>query len=290
MQMRSAFALARQSIALDGHLIARTDMSIRDRIRFVGTKYRVLAHHAVKPFKLGEDAVVIGGQRIHYDTRFGIASYQGIMTRTQHLLDVAGIHSVDVVVDVGANVGFFSMMASRRFADPRILAIEPVPVTFRCLQQNLKLSPAAVAVNCAVSDVAGQLGMVVDDQNSAISEVSDEGNTVVDAKTLDQIVEEHNIDHIDLLKVDTESFEAHVLRGARQTLARTDHLLMEVTVVGNEHYTVPSLLALLESDTYSFQLVAMRNFSNKGEGAVRIMDCLFTNVKGLAAGAGADQR
>ena len=279
MGMKSAVALARQSLVLDCRLMARADMSMGERVRFVGTKYRVLTRHAVKPFNLGQDAVVINGQEIHYDTGFGIAGYQAILTRTQHLLDVGGIYSADVVVDVGANVGYFSLMASRRFSDPIILAIEPAPVTFRCLQRNLECLPAAIAANYAVSDAAGRLRMAIDNRNSAISTVSEKGNTMVEAKPLDQIVDEHDIDHIDLLKIDTESFEGHVLRGARRTLARTDHVLMEVTVNGNERYTVPSLLAMLISDAYSFQLVAIRNSSDKGEGAVAFIDCLFTNIK-----------
>lgn len=202
-----------------------------------------------------------------------------MLTRTQHLLDVGGVSTADVVVDVGANVGFFSMMASHRFAGPEILAVEPVPVTFQCLERNLRQLPRATAVNCAASDRTEKLKMMVDDDNSAVSTVAEGGNTTVTARPLDDILLEHNIRHIDLLNIDTESFEAQVLRGAQQALSCTDHLLMEVTIAGNDRYTVPSLLSLLEADDRSFQLVAMRNFSDKGEGAVPLLDCLFTRVK-----------
>lgn len=284
MDLQAALSLARQSTTLDRRLMTRTDMPLRERAEFLVAKYRLLGRHARRPFALGEDAVTLRGQQIYYDTRFGLAAYQGILTRTQHLLDIGGVRTADVVVDVGANVGFFSMMANRRFAQPEIMAIEPGPLTFRCLERNLRPLPRATALNLAVSDRAGDLLLSVDPQNSAISTVSDHGNTRVMAKTMDDILDEHGVGRVDLLKIDTESFEAHVLRGARRTLERTRHVLMEVTVEGNERYTVPSLLSLLQGDAYSFQLVAMRNFSDRGEGAVPILDCLFTHTGGARRG------
>jgi len=45
----------------------------------------------------------------------------------------------------------------------------------------------------------------------------------------------------------------------------------------NHNYTISSLLKLLSTDKYDFQLVGFRNYTDKGEGKMPIMDALFVN-------------
>jgi hypothetical protein len=99
--------------------------------------------------------------------------------------------------------------------------------------------------------------------------------------TLDAFAERRGLGTIDLLKIDTETFEAHVLRGARRTLARTRHLFLEITLEDNPNYTAASLLGLLVGEGYDFQLVGFRNFADAGEGVMPVMDSLFVNTKML---------
>ena len=53
---------------------------------------------------------------------------------------------------------------------------------------------------------------------------------------------------------------------------------MEVTVENNKNYTISSLFKLLSSDNFDFQILGYRNFSNKGEGSLSIMDVILENV------------
>jgi hypothetical protein len=76
-----------------------------------------------------------------------------------------------------------------------------------------------------------------------------------------------------------ETFEARVLRGAQDLLSRTRFLLMEVTLVENDRYTVSSLFSLLSGAAFDFQLVALRNFSGEAEGEVPFLDCVFENLR-----------
>ena len=80
--------------------------------------------------------------------------------------------------------------------------------------------------------------------------------------TLDDFATQQGIGDVDLLKVDTESFEAHqYLRGARSVLARTKYLLIEITFEGNQNYTISSLMSLLQSDGYDLRLsVSLKSY------------------------------
>jgi FkbM family methyltransferase len=65
----------------------------------------------------------------------------------------------DTFIDVGANIGYYSLLASRRVGPRgRVVAIEPSPALFRALQQNLARNRArnVRAVNVAVSDCRGR--------------------------------------------------------------------------------------------------------------------------------------
>jgi len=191
------------------------------RLSFLGKKYALIVRHRIRPFSLGHDSVTVSGERIFYDSPFGIAGYQRVLTTTQHLLDIAGIRSANVVVDVGANVGFFSLMAGKRFPGARIVAIEPVPQIFDCLAHNLGDRPNTVLLNVAVSDSAEAVQMSFSPMNSAVSKVTSSGEVSAEARTLDDVAQEYGLETVDLLKVDTETFEAHVLRGARRVLEST---------------------------------------------------------------------
>ena len=60
-------------------------------------------------------------------------------------------------IDVGANVGFYSVLVGRENPACRVLSFEPVPANIAALRRNLKLNNVAAEVHdVAVSDVAGR--------------------------------------------------------------------------------------------------------------------------------------
>ena len=109
----------------------------------------------------------------------------------------------------------------------------------------------------------------------------DEGTSIfsVTTKTLDNFCRENQIELIDYLKIDTETFEAHVLRGARETLSKTRYLHLEITLEGNENYTFSQINALLYSQDYSFQLIYFRNYADRSDGPIPVGDFMYQNLR-----------
>jgi FkbM family methyltransferase len=281
----SALWLARQSLALDRQTLRITPWPLSKRYGFIIKKYALLGQLLIgqllwRPFRLGKSNTKWAGERIYYDSRFGLAGYQRMLTTPVNLFRVAGVKDFGTVIDCGANVGFFSKMILQLAPHAHIYAIEPVPTTFECLQRNMASSPKVQVFQTAITDHTGTVRMAFDTNNSAISRITDEadeGNVEAQAMTLDDFATQQGIGDVDLLKIDTETYEAHVLRGARAALARTKHLLIEITIEENQNYTISSLMSLLQGDGYDFQLVAFRNFADVGEGKIPIMDCLLVN-------------
>ncbi|MEO1189750.1 MAG: FkbM family methyltransferase, partial [Pseudomonadota bacterium] len=76
----------------------------------------------------------------------------------------------DVVVDIGANIGMFSMFVAQHCKGARIFACEPSPAAFDVLQRNLSLHAAqAKALNCGVADEDREADFVFYPKSSVFS-------------------------------------------------------------------------------------------------------------------------
>ena len=129
-------------------------------------------------------------------------------------------------VDVGANIGLFAIPMARRVgAAGRVVAIEASPRIFPYLAHNVAAnqSPNVRLWNVAASDAqvpalafyeapATHFGM------GSIGPQFDAAPVSVPATTLDYVLAEENIAHVDVLKVDVEGYESAVFRGAARLL------------------------------------------------------------------------
>ena len=278
------------SLALDFGFLSVSDWCLKRKLYFIGKKYWeiLLLQTKVKPFKLGQSFIPFLGRHIYYDSPFGLAGYESMIARHQKMIKEVVIGPLRNVVDVGANVGFFSLMMRDLFPSIRVFAIEPVPNIFRCLSKNLSSFDARVSC-LAFSNKVGRESMKFNELESSRSQIISESCTKnVDARgividvpttTLDKFCLENAIEYIDFLKIDTEGFESHVLKGAQNTLSRTHYLHIEINVEGNENYTFSEINSLLFSENFNFQLLYFRNYTDKGFGLLPVGDFLFKNVK-----------
>lgn len=118
-----------------------------------------------------------------------------------------------VFVDIGANIGLYSLILSRKLPNLRVLSIEPHPGISKQLEYNLELNPDLnISVHkLAVSDHAGMVRMQTDLENLGSSRVEDSGDIEVECTTLNSIVEKLCPSGMDALKIDVEGCEDKVL-------------------------------------------------------------------------------
>ena len=122
----------------------------------------------------------------------------------------------DLFLDIGANVGVYSLLASG-IKQAQTIAIEPVPTTFNFLQKNIvlnQLNKTITSLNIGLADKNGNLYFTSDgDTNNHVTDTKTDKSIEVDVKTLDTITE--NILTVDtIIKMDVEGFEIKVLEGA----------------------------------------------------------------------------
>jgi FkbM family methyltransferase len=142
----------------------------------------------------------------------------------------------DVCVDVGAHVGYYTLLASRLVGSGgHVYAFEPVPACNRALRHNLELNGRA---NVTVFDVAAgareatEVLLVAPGANPETSSVSQRvledphggeasqfTRTDVRTRAVDAVLPRARFTRVRVLKVDVEGFEVEVLRGVEGILS-----------------------------------------------------------------------
>ncbi len=135
----------------------------------------------------------------------------------------------DVFVDVGANIGYDTLLASSRVgATGKVVSIEASPRTFALLQRNLaaNLTSSNVrAVNAAVSDRPGTLDLYEINEGNigAATTLASRGGTLmasVEALPLAEILKPDELARLRLIKMDVEGAEPPILRHLLEQLSR----------------------------------------------------------------------
>jgi FkbM family methyltransferase len=148
----------------------------------------------------------------------------------------------EVILDIGANIGVYSLAA--RLANPRarVVAFEPNPVNVRELSRNLALNGIndvevrPVALGAARAELP--FFVPVDNRTSDVSNVGNPEfirlvypdlalkDIKVPVETLDDVVRDMAIAQVQLIKMDVEMYEYQVVQGAQQLLASQRPLVM----------------------------------------------------------------
>ena len=135
-----------------------------------------------------------------------------------------------IIIDIGANVGNYTINVNNINNNTEIHAIEPMPATYKKLCENLDGIQGVKTYNIAIGKQSEKLTIYdYDDQNSehaslykeVITELHESKNISeyrVDVISLDEFCKMNNIENIDILKIDTEGYEYNILSGARKML------------------------------------------------------------------------
>ncbi|MDG6905004.1 MAG: FkbM family methyltransferase [Nitrososphaerota archaeon] len=143
------------------------------------------------------------------------------------------IGSKDIVVDLGANVGIFSILAGMKARDGRVIALEPEDQSFKFLCDNLNANNLfnVEPHQLAISGSDGITNLYVNNPgNSAIFSYNDRDSArVLKVRTISMktLLSEFQLDHISLLKIDVEGAEFKIFE-EDDWLERVNKVAMEV--------------------------------------------------------------
>ena len=184
-------------------------------------------------------------------------------------------------VDVGAHVGLVSFAVARARPGATVVAFEPSPANAAAWRANRAFNGAAGAelVARAAADATG-VRAFSENADSAAGRLSAAGGTMVHVTTLDAELAARDIDHVDVLKIDTEGAERAVLDGAAGLLGR-GAVATIVCELNTEHLQRGGLSAddltawIVDQGFRRVALPAPRNRLWRGRPAPPVVDAAF---------------
>lgn len=148
----------------------------------------------------------------------------GIYDASLSLAMLTAIEPTSRMLNIGANIGYFSMLAARASAK-RIYAIEPAKKNFEILQKNMSSFPAVTCIRSAIGDRTGHITLWHDERLPGSHSLSDANTTQSDSSedvpitTVDAFLSTQE-ESIDMILMDIQGAEVAALRGMKQTLSK----------------------------------------------------------------------
>lgn len=155
-----------------------------------------------------------------------------------HFLD-RFLQSGMVCIDVGANIGAYTLFISKRVGNRgKVFAFEPEKISYQKLCQNIKVNKLDNVIHeqLAVGNCNGFVEIVTNpDSAKTYTRFIDENNItdqgLCPCTTLDDYLSGHNLRSISYLKIDVEGFEYLVLKGSKETLKRTPPAIIQMELI-----------------------------------------------------------
>lgn len=241
----------------------------------------IAQHEALDPHRVVErDGVRVVFATPNHPTLWRVDT---LFTKEPETIEwIAGFESSDVLADVGANVGMYTIWAAKT-RGVRVVAFEPEAQNYALLNRNIHangLGEPVQAYCVALSDSAGlgrlylseflaggschNFGASLDPHNRPRSSPFAQGCV---SATLDDLVASGAIPVPNHIKVDVDGIEPKVVAGARATLAdrRVRSVLIEINSALDEHWQIVDLMLGLGFD-YSREQVER---AQRTEGAFK---------------------
>jgi FkbM family methyltransferase len=140
-----------------------------------------------------------------------------------------------VIIDAGANIGLSAVFYANQFPGARIIAIEPEPSNYEMLQKNTAPYPSVTPVHAALWKENGTLCLFDTGAGNTAFQVGDmrkvsgvEERGVVQAITLEKLMEQFGIAYIDYLKMDVEGAEKEIFEHATPWIDRVGTIGVEL--------------------------------------------------------------
>jgi FkbM family methyltransferase len=195
---------------------------------------------------------------------------------------MAKLPSNPLVIDVGANAGFFNVLLFSKLKTARVFAYEPLPSNIQLFQKTIERNAAMNNIKLIQAAVTGSLKDSIElytadtKDNTVVSSVFSGFNQLnqkkisVPAQSLTTIIEKNGLEKVDLLKLDCEGSEYDILYNTdASVLKKVNMMVIEVHQIDEEKNNLNSLdeyLRLLGYQTQSmpvqegsFYMEALKN-------------------------------
>jgi FkbM family methyltransferase len=197
-------------------------------LRFVANKLIQLA--IPKTIKIGDDSLILNQKDVGVSGMLALGVYEKFELELFRSTIKAGM----TVVDIGANIGLYSVVAGKKAINGRVFSYEPEDENFSILSRNIKGNNLdnVSAFKVALSDIRGARSFYFTEDNRGTHSFADNRSTgqaiTVKTDTLDGSLSEivPFVTAVDVIKIDVEGAEPLVFEGMKNIISQSPHLIM----------------------------------------------------------------
>lgn len=206
--------------------------------------------------------------------------------------DLLNTHNEIVIFDVGAHFGETVDHYKGLFENCRIYSFEPFLDSFKRLEETASRFQKVYPFNVALSNEDGSVVFNLNKESATnsllntgergadtwwVNALETDKSITVTAAKLDTFMLQHNIDHIDILKLDTQGSEYLVIDGALRTITEGKIKLVYLEIITMPTYEnqkhLDEMIELLRLNGFSLYDFYNYNYSDKGQ--LRQVDAIF---------------
>lgn len=139
-----------------------------------------------------------------------------------------------IVVDIGANIGSFSIYSALHGAT--VYAVEPEPHNLQALIKNVELNNMTDKIHIIDCGISDYNGIAIIDNGGGSSTIKDGlDGSEIKILSFDSFLEKYSLQFIDILKIDIEGSEKELILGAsRESMNKCKYITMEFDIrIGN---------------------------------------------------------
>ena len=167
-----------------------------------------------------------------------------------------------VVWDVGANVGYYTLIAARGSPKRKVFAFEPLPSNIAIIRRHLTLNHLTnvSVIEAALSDRNGT-AFFQESANNSMGRLQPDGKLKVTCVTIDGLIRDYQVPPPSVMKIDVEGAEFAALSGGINTLKRLKPIIFLATHSPELHRSCSGLLLDL-----NYELINLNHFQQLGCG------------------------
>lgn len=230
--------------------------SIKDKIKFISIEQKF-------PIKLGKWNFWLNKENMIYS----LDIYLEIFKEKHHgMMRNFPSKNDSIILDLGANEGFYVLKAKEKAQNSKIIAIEPNPTAFRVLKGNVETNRLknVITLNKAVTSKNGKIKFEIVKGRSEVGSVKvyekyrkNLKNITVDSITLEELCKKYKIDKIDLLKIDVEGSEVDILESSENVLPKVKKAIIEYH---NAQKTIKGVIKIMTKNNFKLLKIDDQKF------------------------------
>jgi FkbM family methyltransferase len=231
MQVKSYIDELNRAWAISANALEFCKVACWASLYHLGNKWSTFNSKALR-----RTSSLCNGQKISVSLRQGGGDFftlDEVIGREAYRLPTLNSRNIETIVDLGANIGLTALYYATLFPNARLFCVEPDPDNYNLLKLNCMQNGFQwTCLQQAIGDRQGKAKLLRNEfanQHSIVSDDSHNQDAIeVEIGTMPDLIENHKIEEIDLLKVDIEGAEESLFAQCSSWISSVRLIIIEI--------------------------------------------------------------